>query len=294
MYKKTGKILDLSRLSYHLYRHMGTLCLSDDVILLEQTHAIFDRDFIFHINHVCIAFVLRGEGDFLIDDKPYHVEKDDMFVITQQQEVARQNISDDFEACVFMISRRYVEHLDIYNKYQVFLSIRQNPIVHLSGKILLALPYGLNMIAELLRSSDNPFQKQTIYHMIKAYFYGFAYYLQPCSLQPSSREEEVCMQFMELLEQHYQSEHTVSFYADRLNLSVRYVSACVKAQTGETAIEAIGNRIMEDAKRILLKNDMTISQISYKLGFNDPSTFGRFFRNHVGMGPREWRYEQLL
>lgn len=268
---------------------MGTLCLSDDVILLEKTHALFDRDFIFHINHVCVALVLKGDADFLIDEVPYHVEKDDMFVITHQQEVQRQALSADFEARILMISRRYVEYLDIRNKYQVFMSVRQNPIIHLNNKSLEALTTGLDMISQTLRNTDNPFQKETVFHFIKAYLYGFAYYLKPLNVQPKNREEAVCMQFMELLEQHYKQEHSVSFYANRLNLSARYVSVCVKIQTGETAIDAIANRIMEDAKKALRKCDMTISQISYALGFTDPSAFGRYFKIHAGVSPREWR-----
>lgn len=292
MQQKTGKLLDISRLSYDLYRFMHTLCLNDEVILLEQTHALFDRDYIFHIDHVCIAFVLRGEGDFLIDNKPYHIEKDDMFVITQQQEVARQSLSVDFEASVLMLSRQYVDKLDIYNKYRVFLQVRQNPIVRLTGTSLISLPYGLTMIAKILRSTDNPFQQQTVFHLIMAYFYGFAYYLRPLNVQPQCREEEVCLQFMELMEQYYQTEHSVAFYAERLNLSARYVSACVKAQTGATTMEIISNRLMEDAKKALLRSDMTISQISYKLGFGDPSSFGRFFKTNIGSSPREWRDNQ--
>ena len=285
--QNTGRVFDLSRLSHHLYKQMNTLCQNDEVILLEKMRTVFNRDFTFHLNHICIALILRGSGEVVIDGSTYRIEKDDMFVIMQQKDATRQKLSDDFEACVLMLSRSYVDRLDIHDRYRFIMSLRENPVVHLDGKTLAALSHGMNMLGETLRETGNLFREQVIYHLIKAYIYSFAYYLLP-EVPTRCREEEVCVRFMDLVESNYQAEHSVGFYAGKLNLSPRYVSACVKSQTGQTATDIIGNRLAEDAKKSLLRNDMTVSQIAYKLGFDNPSTFGRFFKSRIGVSPRKW------
>ena len=57
--------------------------------------------------------------------------------------------------------------------------------------------------------------------------------------------------------------------------------------TGE--IEIIADKLMLQARKSLQNEDKTISQISYELGFSNQSAFGKFFRTHEGMGPREYR-----
>ena len=281
--------MDVTRLSANQYRSMGTLCLDDDVVLLDKTHSLFDRGITYEVDHVCVALVTCGEADFLIDSVAYHVQANDMLVIIQQQRVQRLGLSKDFEARVVLMSRAYIEYLNLKNSYQMFLNLRREPLVHLESESLTSLETALGVLRVSLSHNNNPYQKQTIYYIIKAYIYGFAYYLLPYNGQPQTREEEVSARFMALLESHYREEHSVGYYADRLHLTARYVSACVKSVTGKPAIEIIADKLMLHARKSLQNEDKTISQISYELGFSNQSAFGKFFRTHEGIGPREYR-----
>lgn len=281
--------MDVTRLSVNMIRSMGTLCIDDDVLMLDKTHTLFNRGITYQLDHVCVALVVRGSADFLIDNATYHVQTNDMLVIIHQQEVRRLGLSADFEARVVLMSRAYIEFLNLRNSYQMFLNLRREPLVHLSGESLSSLEMCFDSVSRTLRHRDNPYQRQSIYHTIKAYLYGFAYYLLPYNGTPQKRAEEVCGRFMALLEIHYREQHAVGYYADRLHLTSRYVSACVKAATGRPAIEMIADKLMQQARKSLLNEDKTISQISYDLGFSDQSAFGKFFRTHEGVGPREFR-----
>lgn len=281
--------MDVTRLSVNMIRSMGTLCLDDDVLMLDKTYCLFDRDMTYQLDHVCVALVVRGSADFLIDNVTYHVQTNDMLVIIQQQEVRRLGLSSDFEARVLLMSRSYIGFLNMRNSYQMFLNLRREPLVHLSGESLESLETCFDSIIKTLRHRDNPYQKQSIYHIIKAYLYGFAYYLLPYNGTSQKRDEEVCGRFMALLEIHYREHHSVGYYADRLHLTPRYMSACVKSATGHSAIEMIAEKLMQQARKSLLNEEKTISQISYDLGFSDQSAFGKFFRTHEGVGPREFK-----
>lgn len=77
-------------------------------------------------------------------------------------------------------------------------------------------------------------------------------------------------------------QQEVSYYAERLHLTPRYVSACIKAETGHSAIDVIAEKLMQQARKSLLNEEKTISQVSYDLGFSDQSAFGKVFRMHEG------------
>ena len=121
--------MDVTRLSANQYRSMGTLCLDDDVVLLDKTHSLFDRGITYEVDHVCVALVTCGEADFLIDSVAYHVHANDMLVIIQQQRVQRVGLSKDFEARVVLMSRAYIELLNLTNSAQMFVNLRRKPLV---------------------------------------------------------------------------------------------------------------------------------------------------------------------
>ena len=282
--------MDISRLSASRYRNMaGTLCINDDVIMLEKTHSLFNRNITFQLNHVCAALIRKGSADFLVDGTEYHVKKNDLFVIIQQQEVRKINQSDDFEAHVLLMSREYIDALNIPNAVQLFLRVQRDPIIHLKGADFGVYLNCFNMIISTLHHTNNPFQEQIVRHLIKAYMYRLAYNLRLNNYTPQSREEDVCLQFIRLLEQYYKEQHSVSFYAKKMNLTARYVSSCVKTITSKTAIATINEMLLQHAQQALKERNKTISEISYELGFTNPSVFGKFFRTHMQIGPREWR-----
>ena len=285
--------MDVTRLSVNTIRNMGTLCLEDDVLMLEKTHTLFDRSMAFLLDHVCVALVVRGSADFLIDNATYHVQANDMLVIIHQQEVRRLGMTHDFEARVVLMSRAYIDFLNLRNSYQMFLNLRREPLVHLKGEALSSLETCFNNISTTLRHHDNPYQKQSIYHLIKAYMYSFAYYLLPHNGNPRNRAEEVCGRFMALLENNYREHHTVGFYAERLHLTTRYMSGCIKTATGQRVIDVIAEKLMLQARKGLQNEEKTISQLSYELGFRDQSAFGKFFRIHEGIAPRKYRNNHL-
>ena len=82
---------------------------------------------------------------------------------------------------------------------------------------------------------------------------------------------------------------TVAYVAEQLNLSANYFGDLVKKETGKTALEYIQQAIIEAAKGKIFIPGKAVSEIAFELGFKYPQHFSRFFKQHVGYSPNEYR-----
>jgi AraC family transcriptional regulator, transcriptional activator of pobA len=92
-----------------------------------------------------------------------------------------------------------------------------------------------------------------------------------------------------LLEANITGIKSVSEYARLMNLSVYQLNAITKASVGKTTAELINEQIILEAKRFLLATPNQIKDIAWHLGYEDPSYFIRFFKNHTGYSPDVFR-----
>ena len=85
----------------------------------------------------------------------------------------------------------------------------------------------------------------------------------------------------------------LSSVAHSYQVSLAYVSECVRAETGRTYKELLQQHRLEMAARLLRRSDMTIQQIIGQVGYENTSYFYRRFRAHYGQSPREYRISRL-
>lgn len=100
---------------------------------------------------------------------------------------------------------------------------------------------------------------------------------------------QLVRRFKELIEKHYQQYHKVSDYAEILAVTSDYLNKSVKALTGKSAKEYILDRILIEAKRVLLFTQLTNKELSYTLGFEEPAHFSNFFKRYSGLSPLDFR-----
>lgn len=92
--------------------------------------------------------------------------------------------------------------------------------------------------------------------------------------------------FFRLLATNYKTNRSVKFYADKLNLTPKYLSTAIKRVTGRPILDWIHEAILIDAKMLLRTTDMTVQEISEQLNFSSPSAFVQFFKKHTGKTPK--------
>ena len=99
----------------------------------------------------------------------------------------------------------------------------------------------------------------------------------------------VARYFKQLITKQFVTNQSVRGYADQLGVTVNHLSKTVKATTGFTPGQLIRREIVLEAKRLFQHTVLTATEIGYRLAFDDPSYFGRFFKREVGVSPGQFR-----
>jgi len=105
----------------------------------------------------------------------------------------------------------------------------------------------------------------------------------------SVRSKLVFENFLSLVTQYHTSQRNVSFYADQLCLTPKYLSKLVRTVSGRSAPDWIDSYVILEAKNMLKYSDISIKEIVYRLHFPDQSSFYKFFKSRTGMIPSEYR-----
>lgn len=115
---------------------------------------------------------------------------------------------------------------------------------------------------------------------------------RPVTVMPeyqSRHNSAIFMNFKSLIEEKYRELKNVSDYAAILHIKPVLLNEISKQLSGITAGEHIRNRVILEAQRYLYNTDLTAKEIAYKLGFEDPHYFSRFFKKYTNQSPSEFK-----
>lgn len=109
--------------------------------------------------------------------------------------------------------------------------------------------------------------------------------------QIDEEHAEICIlrDFKQLIEERFKSWHKVKDYASEIHISPKHLSQTIKNVTGKVAKAHIQDRLLLEAKRLLLHTEMPIKEIAYSIGFEEPLHFSSFFKKQAGISPSKFR-----
>ncbi len=106
----------------------------------------------------------------------------------------------------------------------------------------------------------------------------------------NNRNKILVKEFNSLLTKEIKFSRSVKYYAERLAISPKKLNCLSKTYYGKkTAKEYIEYKIISDSKMLLLETPETVKQISYSLGFTEPTNFNKFFKKNTTITPQQFR-----
>ncbi|VYT21939.1 DNA-binding transcriptional regulator MelR [Bacteroides ovatus] len=170
--------------------------------------------------------------------------------------------------------------------------IMENPIIRLSP--LQACSYKMFYESSILSyaSPKTLANKEIVKAVLTMFLQGATeiYKMQNnLYLSSQSRKYEIYQEFLQLVMKYYTIHHGTSFYAEHLGLSLPHFCSTIKKVAGNTPLEVIASIILMDAKSRLKSTNEPVKNIALSLGFNNISFFNKFFKQHTGVTPQEYR-----
>ncbi len=105
----------------------------------------------------------------------------------------------------------------------------------------------------------------------------------------SPHEHPLFRRFQKLVEQQFRHRPKIADYAAQLAVSPTHLNRIVRQATGGSASRVVAERMLREARRLLIYTDLPVAQVGYELGFADPAHFSRVFARGTGLAPREFR-----
>lgn len=177
------------------------------------------------------------------------------------------------------------------------MDVLRDPCIHLSSDETGMLEKYVNLAIDITKTNPQ-FLKESIGGLVSSVFYQFAGFLADSKQRQdmeapmrTSRQRQMLEQFIKLAVNDHAHEHLAGYYADKMCVTPKYLSKIVKETSGRSVHDWLSELLILDAKNMLRHSDMTIKEISVRLNFPSQSFFFRFFKNHTGQTPTQYREE---
>lgn len=247
-----------------------------------------------------VVLCLRGKASLCINGDMYEMQTNDLLVCLPNIILERSMASMDIEFRCISLSRDYVRQLPILkggNLWDMVLAIEQNPVLSLTAEEAHLFCQYYDFIRGKLTSAPHRYQEELTDALLHAFIYDFSAVLDRfATVEPQTLTsgKMVFRKFFDLLTSMYPKPRSVSYYADRLCLTPKYLSNVCKEACGHTATELINECVAKDIRLLLKKPEKNIKDICNELDFPNLSFFGRYVKRHLGMSPKRWREENQL
>ena len=247
------------------------------------------------LSRTCLHLICTaGEGSFVFNERCYHIVKNDLVVIPYPNRVSNIAAHTNMQVEWFAADYKFLQNQLPSNNYSIggSISLNQDPVIRLTDEQAEHLLCDLHRIRERMDDRHLQFYRDLMGSLCLTMMYDIfeAHAQRDSSEAHSDRTAYIVKQLMALLATGISStERDVSYYAERLNVSPKYLSATIKRVTGHSVTSYIDRHTVPILKDYLGDERLSLTQIADRMNFTSLSYFSRYCTKHLGKSPSEYR-----
>ncbi len=235
-----------------------------------------------------------GEGSFVFNEHCYHIAKNDLVVIPIPNRVKNLAAHDNLRVEWFAADYKFLQNLLPSNNYSIggSISLNQDPVIKLTDEQAKHLLDDFHRLRDRMEDRHLQFYHELMGSLCLTMMYDIfeAHALHETTKTHSDRTAYIVKQLMALLATGIcRTERDVSYYAERLNVSPKYLSATIKRLTGHSVTSYIDRHTIPILKDYLNDDRLSLTQIAELMNFTTLSYFSRYCTKHLGVSPSEYR-----
>lgn len=240
-----------------------------------------------------IILCLNGYAEITLNMKKCTMNAHSRIVIIPHSILMVKEKSDNFQALCFAYSNQIFDEACFRLEPDFIGYIKENFHYRFPPDVFEKNMYYINLVHSLYEDRGNRFRLKMTTNILQNFFldtFDKVYRHQDRqTIKESDRTNEVYKNFIQLVHKYFKEVREVSFYANELSISTRYLNTITKRTDNITPKTFIDNAIVQEIKLMLHTPDMSMQQIARELNFPDQSYLTRFFKNRTGMTPGEYR-----
>lgn len=239
-----------------------------------------------------VLICLKGVIDCDINLHKFIITENHM-LINFAGDIIHINRAENIIGYAIIISEEYLQHiqLDFRFRAQSYLNLRDNGPISIPHEELAYLkPYYTLMKKNMEEGNDDVIKGLTIAlsYNITSLLLKYQSHSHE-SEKDAPRTEQIFNKFMKLLNAYHTKERSLQFYANKMCLTPKYVSGAIKKFSGKGALDWINKYVILEAEMMLRYTVMSVQEIAYALNFPTQSAFGKYFKQQIGVSPKEYR-----
>ena len=270
----------------------------NQVMVLNSIEDISHLSFPFKLKTLISIVCIDGELNVSVDMVEHKLTSCSLMAVRPGHMLTGYRASNDFRGFLIMAPLHTLNHsLPSFSKLlSCFLYFRTRPVIKITPQELEIQQHLHAVITKKQISSKSPYYDNVLNSLYQTILYEtLSIYTAHMDKEQSTkdiklrRKEEVFYNFLTLVELNFKTERSVNYYAEKLNITQKHLSAVAKYASGHTAGEWIDSYVMMEAKMLLHNSELSIQEISAMLNFANQSFFGKYFKHHSGVSPRVYR-----
>ena len=274
---------------------------SDDLVLMENIGAVPSGGVCLQ-NHGIIFFCTEGRAQFEYDGTVVRVQKNDMFLYMAHSTACNFLTSSDFNCRQIWFSRSELWNIEIYNLISVsdMTLLKLYPVVHLTDDEIKLCDTYFQLLCNRIKMSTSVLTPYIVRSLLGTMLLELLSITRLNSermvvegrqeeINPSLHKKRIIDNFMRLVEQSDGRIRRVDDFATQLNVTPKYLSTILKEVMNRRPSTYIQLYTLKAIEHRLRFTDMTMQEIANDLNFPNPSFFGKYCKEHLGMTPLEYR-----
>lgn len=242
---------------------------------------------------MCFLYCYSGQIIYQINMIEHHLKQHDMLFIQENAivEIIVNDLNVQLIGIVFD-KNHFPSKVGMKDYLVLHEMMAKYPMVHLGKAQTATILSACRHLEEVAKDQQNKFSSDLVKAYMKVLYLHCATAMneldQSESITHEPRRLLILRRFFDLVEQYFIKERQIQFYADKLCLSPKYMSQVISQSSGKLAGEWIRERVILEAKLLLLDGHHNAQQVADALNFSSQSFFGKYFKAATGMSPKAY------
>ncbi len=278
-----------------LAEHQEYLAFNEqDLIIIDKIQDLPENS-TYYTEYVLVMICTAGKIQVEYDSQRITLHEGDLFLVVPGSVLSDYMISPKFDCKLLaikpsevMVSREL--HTMVINS---MLYIKPHPVTRLTETDAEDVFAYYNLICRRIRQTEHRYQNGEVRSLINAFLMRIVGIMDRgldfTETVSSVHGDQLVEKFVWMVDEDCGRNRLVEYYADRLNITPKYLSTLVRNSLNRTPTDVIKVVTMKEIERRLRYTDDSIKQISHAMNFPNASFFGKYFKQHSGMTPNSYR-----